>query len=190
MSLINAPFGFRSAFGKTGQPRVSMHTIASGYGTAIYKGMPVTLDPNGTIIAAVAASDILGIMAGVEYIDGTGRPVYSPSWPAGQTVMAGTKPRVFLFGELDQQVVFEVQATGPIQQTDIGSQADVANVNAGSASTGHSACGLGAPVASGAQGQFRILEVSPYVDNAVGDPFTIVRVSIARNQFFANKVAI
>lgn len=189
MSAISAPFGFRPVYGLNGQARSRQYTIAGGYGTAIYKGMPVILNTNGTIVAGTAAADILGIFEGVEYVDVQGKPTYSPFWPAAQAVMPGTSPRAYVWD--DPETVFEVQASGSIPQTAIGDQADVANVGNGSNVTGQSQAQLSATLAgAGAQAQFRIEAISTYPDNIAGDPFTIVQVQIARHQYIANKVAV
>lgn len=188
MSNVAAPFGFRPLYHPTGLDRGILRYIAAAYGFVLYKGMPVMLDTNGTIKQATAAADILGIFAGCEFIDATGKPNYQNFWPAAQTVQAGTVPRAYVWE--DPATVFEVQAAGPIAATAIGDQADVSNVTNGNAMTGLSAATLGAAVGVGVQGQFTILDISKYEDNAPGDLFTIVQVKIARHQFVANKVAI
>jgi hypothetical protein len=188
MTAVAAPFGFQPVFHPTGFDRGILRTIASGYGTAIYKGSPVILDTNGTIVIGTAAADLLGIFAGVEYTDPSGKPNWSPYWPAGQTVFAGTSPKAYVWE--DPATVFAVQANGPIAQSAIGSQADVVNPGAGSALTGLSSAALGAAVAGGAQAQFRIYGFQLTEDNAPGDAFTVVQVQLARSQFIANKVAV
>lgn len=188
MTNVAAPFGFRPVFHPTGFDRGILRYIAPAYGTTIYKGQPVALNTNGTIVAAAAASDILGILAGVEFIDATGKPNYQNFWPAGQTVATGTQPRAYVWE--DPATVFEVQATGPIPLTAIGDQADAANIGTGNASMGLSTAALGALVGAGVQGQFRIYGFGLYEDNAPGDLFTIVQVQIARHQFVANKIAV
>jgi len=189
MSASLAPFGFRPAFHPSGLDRAMKFTIAGGYGSVIYKNMPVSLNTNGTIVQGAAASDLLGVFQGVEFIDGTGRPVLSNYWPAGQAVQAGSVPTAWVY--TDPAIVYEVQADGSIPQTAIGDQADVSNVTAGSTSTGLSAATLSATLAgAGVQGQFRIVDFGQQLDNLPGDAFTIVRVQIARQQFVANKVAV
>lgn len=189
MSLIAAPFGFRPAYGVNGQPRAQQYTIAGAYGTAIYKGSMVTLNTNGTITIAAAAADFLGVFQGVEYVDATGKPTYSNFWPAAQAIQSGSVPRAYVWS--DPETVFEVQANGSVAQTAIGDQSDVVNVGTGSAQTGLSTSALNSTLAgAGAQGQWKIIAISPYPDNIAGDPFTIVQVQMARSQFVANKVAV
>lgn len=186
MSATSAPFGFRPSYNPIGLDRAKRYTIASAYGTAIFKGQPVILNTNGTITAGTAAADLLGVFAGCEYTDATGKRNVSPNWPAGQVATD-----IWAWVYDDPNDVYEVQADGSIAATAIGDQADVSNVSSGSTSTGLSAATLSATLAgAGVQAQFRIIEIAPYVDNAAGDAFTIVRVKIARHQFVSNKVAI
>lgn len=187
MSATLAPFGFRPAYHPSGLDRASKYTIASAYGTAIYKGQPCILNTNGTVVVGTAAADLLGIFNGVEFVDPTGKPTYSTFWPAGQTVLAGTTPTAWVWDNPD--VVYEVQADGSIAQTAIGDQADVSNV--GNNSNGLSTCTLSSTLAgAGVQAQFRIVGFGGAPDNTPGDAFTVVQVELARQQFVANKVAI
>lgn len=189
MSANLAPFGFRPAYHPSGLDRAAKFTIAGGYGSVIYKNMPVILNTNGTIVQGTAAADLLGVFAGVEFIDGTGRPVLSNYWPAAQAVQSGSVPVAWVY--VDPAIVYEVQADGSIPQTAIGDQADVSNVTAGSASTGLSAATLSSSLAgAGVQAQFRIVGFGQQVDNLPGDAYTIVQVQLARQQFVANKVAV
>jgi len=189
MTASAAPFGFRPAFHSTGLDRAKRRTVAGGYASAIYKGSPVILNTNGTLNIGTAAADLLGIFAGCEYVDATGKPTYSPFWPAAQAIFPNTTPIAYVWEDFD--TMFEVQANGPVPQTAIGDQADVVNPGNGSTLTGQSTAALSSTLAgAGAQAQFRIEDIAPYVDNAAGDAFTIVRVKLARSQFIANKVAV
>lgn len=189
MSATSAPFGFRPAYNPIGLDRAKLYTIAGGYGTAIYKGMPVILNTNGTIVAGTAAADLLGIFAGVEYIDGSGKPTYSNYWPAAQAILANSVPKAWVYA--DPNEVYEVQADGSIPQAGVGDQADVTNVGTGSTQTGLSTATLSSTLAgAGVQAQFRIVGFGQQLDNAPGDAFTIVQVQLARSQYISNKVAV
>lgn len=189
MSATSAPFGLRPAYHPTGLDRAKKYTIAAAYGTAIYKGSPVILNTNGTIVVGTAAADLLGVFAGVEYIDALGKPTLSNFWPAGQTIQANSVPTAWVYD--DETITYEIQADGSIPQTAIGDQADLTSPGAGSTSTGLSAATLSATLAgAGVQAQFRIVGFGQQVDNAPGDAFTIVQVKLARSQFVSNKVAV
>lgn len=189
MSATSAPFGFRPAYNPIGIDRAKKYTIASAFASQILKGALVKLATNGTIVAGAAAEDVLGVFAGVEYVDASGKPTLSNYWPAGQTVMAGTTPVAWVYD--DPNEVYEVQADGSVAQAAVGDQADVSNATAGSTSTGLSAATLSATLAgAGVQAQFRIVGFSQAVDNVPGDAFTVVQVQLARSQLIANKVAV
>lgn len=191
MSATSSPFGFRPAYNPTGLERAKKYTIASAYGTQINKYQPVILNTNGTVVVGAAAADLLGVFAGCEYIDNTGKPTVSTFWPASQVA---TNIVAWVWDDPDE--VYEVQADGSVAQTAVGDQADVSNVGntTGSAAIGGnvlSAATLSASLAgAGVQAQFRIVGFGQQVDNAPGDAFTIVQVKIARHQFISNKVAI
>lgn len=187
MSATASPFGFRPSYHPTGLDRPSKYLVTGAYGTAMYKGQPCILSTNGTVVSGTAAADLLGIIAGFEYVDATGKPTVSTFWPAGQTILTGTQAIAWVYD--NQQIVYEVQSDGSIPQTAIGDQADVSNV--GNNSLSLSSCTLSATL-SGAtvQAQFRIVGFGQQVDNAAGDAFTIVQVQLARSQYVSNKVAV
>jgi hypothetical protein len=109
-------------------------------------------------------------------------------WPANTAYQAGTCVAYFYN---DPLIVYEVQADGSLAQTAVGDQADLSNTTAGSATTGLSACTLSTTLAgAGASAQMRIVDLAPYPDNAWGDAFTIVRVTINEAQFQASVNAI
>jgi hypothetical protein len=189
MSASSTPFGFRPVYHPSGLDRPSKYTVAAAYGTAMYKNQPCILNTNGTVTVGTAAADLLGILAGFEYIDATGKPWVSTYWPAGQTLATGTVPTAWVYD--DPKIVYEVQADGSVAQTAVGDQADVTNVGNFNATTFISTCTLASALAGvGVQAQFRIVGFGQQLDNAPGDAFTIVQVTLARSQYVANKVAI
>src|SRR4051812_20456977 len=107
MTAVSAPFGFKPVYHPTGLDRAKKYTIASAYGTALYKGGMVTLNTNGTITVAAAAADFLGVLAGVEFTDANGKPNVQPNWPAGQVA---TNITAWVWD--DPETVYEVQANG------------------------------------------------------------------------------
>lgn len=185
MSATSAPFGYRVAFHPSGVPvRQTEYTIASTYGTSIYRGAPCILNTNGTITVGAGAADLIGVFAGCTYVDSTGRPQQSSFWPASTTA---TNIKAYVWDDPD--IVFEVQADGSIAQTAVGDQADLTNV--GNNALGVSTSTLSATL-SGAtvQAQFRIVGFGKALDNTPGDAFTVVQVQIARHTKRSNKVAI
>lgn len=190
MSATNAPFGLRPAFHPSGLDRAQALAggIASGYSTDILKGQPVKLNTSGNIVVAAAGDSFQGAFAGVEWTDTTGRRRVSNYWPASTAYVAGSCVAYFYN---DPNIVYEIQADGSLAQTAVGDQADLSNTTAGSTTTGLSQCTLSTTLAgAGNTAQMRIVDLAPYADNAWGDAYTVVRVTINKSQYQATVVAI
>ena len=207
MSTTSAPFGLRPAFHPSGLDRAQALAggIVSGFSINILKGQPVVYSTaalttggstNGTLTTATApgsgsASSYpwVGAFSGVEWTDVTGRRRVSNYWPANTAYIAGSCVAYFYN---DNNIVYEIQADGSMAQTSIGNEYLFTNLTAGSTTTGLSACTLGAATAvgNGVQGQMRVVDVGPGVDNNWGDAYTIVRVVCANSQLFGVVTAV
>jgi len=197
MSSTSAPFGLRPAFHPSGLDRAQAlaNGIVSGYASNILKGQPVQYGTTansgtiGTLVIATTSGAIAGAFAGVEWTDVTGRRRVSNFWPANTAVQAGS---VIAYFYNDNNIVYEIQADATLAQTAIGNEYPFSNITAGSTVTGLSQCTLaaGSPVGNGVQGQLRVVDLAPYVDNAWGDSFPIVRVVVSQSQFFGAFTAI
>ena len=192
MSATNAPFGLRPAFHPSGLDRAQALAggITSGYSSAILKGQPVKYNAsNGVIIPSTAGSAWSGAFAGVEWTDTTGRRRVSNYWPANTAYTTGSCVAYFYN---DNNIVYEIQTDATIAQTSIGNEYNFTNTTNGSSTTGLSQATLGSATAAGngVQGQMRVVDLAPYVDNAWGDSYTIVRVVNAQSQFFGAVTAI
>jgi len=199
MSATSAPFGLRPAYFPTGLERAQAlaNGIASGYSSNILKGQPVIYSASaGTIVVATAPSagasaasyPVTGSFQGVEWTDTTGRRRVSNYWPASTAVVAGS---VVAYFYNDLNIVYEIQADGPMAQTTIGNEYNFSNITSGSTTTGLSTATLSATgVGNGVQGQMRVVDIAQYPDNAWGDAYTIVRVQLAITQFYGAYTAI
>jgi len=190
MSSTNAPFGLRPAFHPSGLDRAQAlaNGIASGYATDILKGQPVKLNSSGNIVVAAAGDACQGAFAGVEWTDTTGRRRVSNYWPASTAYQTGSCVAYFYN---DPNIVYEIQADGSLAQTSVGDMADLSNTTAGSTTTGLSQCTLSTTlVGAGNSAQMLIRDIAPLVDNAWGDSYTVVRVTINESQFNASVNAI
>ena len=197
MSSTSTPFGLRPAFHPSGLDRAQAlaNGIVSGYASAILKGQPVQYGTTansgtiGTILPATTSGAIAGAFAGVEWTDTTGRRRVSNYWPASTAYQAGSCVAYFYN---DNNIVYEIQADGPMAQTTIGNEFPFSNITAGSTTTGLSQCTLNAAgaVGNGVQGQLRVVDLSQNVDNAWGDAFTVVRVVVSQSQFFGAFTAV
>lgn len=190
MSSTNAPFGMRPSFHPSGLDRAVAlpNGIASAYNTGILKGQPVALNTSGNIIAATAGSAYQGSFAGQEFTDLTGRRLVSNQFIANTAYQAGSQITYYYS---DPNIVYDIQADGSLAQSAIGDQANFSAITAGSTTTGLSQCTISTTLAgSSAVGDMRIIGLTPAVDNAFGDAFTVVQVQVSRSQFVATINAI
>jgi len=203
MSSTSAPFGLRPAFHPSGLDRAQALAggIVSGFATDIYKGAPIRYNSTagtsvaaGTITNAAAGAVWTGAFAGVEWTDTTGRRRVSNYWPASTAYTTGSCVAYFYN---DPNIVYEIQTDATIAQTSLGGEYNFSattglTVTSGSSTTGLSSTALGVStaVANGAQGDMRVVDIAPYVDNAWGDSYVIVRVVNARSQYFGSVTAI
>ena len=190
MSSTNAPFGMRPSFHPSGLDRAVALAdgIASGYASNILKGQPVKLDTSGVIQAAAAGDAFLGAFAGFEWTDTTGRRRVSNYFPANTAYTTGSAIAYFYN---DPNIVYDIQADGSLAQTALGAQADFTNATAGSTTTGLSQCTISSTVvAAGSSAQMKIVGLTPGVDNAWGDAYTVVQVQVNESQFNASVNAI
>jgi hypothetical protein len=190
MSSTNAPFGLRPSFHPSGLDRAwsLVDGIASGYNTAILKGQPVQLNTSGNIVIAAITGAFLGAFAGVEWTDTTGRRRVSNSWPANTAYVAGSCVTYYY---QDPAIVYDIQADGSLAQTALGDQCNFSAITAGSTTTGLSQCTVSTTLAGAtATGQMKIIGLTPGVDNAWGDSYTVVQVQVNQSQFNASVAAI
>lgn len=189
MALTASPSGLVLRNNATGQSRANLYTIGSGYAANIGYGDAVLLNTDGTLNIGTAGADILGVFAGCEYIDASGKPTVSKNWVSGTVA---TNVKAYVYDDADN--LFEIQVgsggTGYVQ-TVVGAQANLV-FGTPSPATGQSTSYLNAtPIAASSQGQFRIVGFGPDgVYDATYNPFPTVLVKIAQHQFIANKTAI
>lgn len=192
MSATSAPFGFRPSFHNSGQMRPKAYTITSTYGTSIYSGDPVKLTDNGVIqlgtsdgtrSGTVDGIALLGVFAGCQYLDASGKPTISPFWPSGTT---GTEIVAWVYD--DPETLFDVQydnpSAGTTVQTAVGEECDwVVASPGGSTSTGLSNTKLSAIQAT--SGQFQITGFAYGVNDTLTDAFVVATVRINEHHYKA-----
>lgn len=185
MPSTAAPFGLQAVTHPSGSVRPEALTIASAYNTGILLNRPVKIGTDGTIQAAAAGERMTGTFAGCEYTDTLGIRQYSPQWIANTVAT-----EIVAYFTRDPNIRYEIQASGTIAQTDIGSQADLGSATAGSTVTGLSAATLDqSTLTSSSSAGFRIVGFGQEVNNAVGDAFTNVIVEISEHQDVADRIA-
>lgn len=172
----NAPKGLqpvRMLDGSAWTGALNSYQIASTYATALYTGDPVTILTDGTLGVGVAGSAIVGVFAGVKYIDSTGVPKFQAYWPGNPGVLTGSTVEALVID--DPNVVFTIQETSgtgtagtPLALADRGLNANFL-YTAGTAATGQSAVSLNnASEADTSTLNLKILQLDPTPGNAVG----------------------
>ena len=190
MATTASPLGFVLRKHPTGQSRANAYTIGASYNTAIGYGDPVSLNTDGTLNIGTAGSEIIGVFAGVSYVDATGKPTFSKNWPGA--VSGATNITAYVYDDPDNVYEVQVGASGTgYVQTAIGAQANFV-IGTPSATTGQSTSYLNATlIAAGSQGNFRIIGFGPDgVYDASTNTYPTVLVQLATHQFVANKTAI
>ena len=187
MSSTSAPYGFRPSYHNSGQMRPKAYTITSTYAGTIFSGDPVKLTSDGVI--QLATSDgtrggttdgitVLGIFAGVQYLDSTGKPTIAPFFTGGTT---GTEIVAWVYD--DPETLFDAQYANPgtpgttSVQTAVGGECDwrVASPG-GSTSTGISSTYL--TVLQATEGQFQITGFAYDINDSLTDAYVNVTVRI------------
>lgn len=182
MSTTASPFGVRAVSHPSGVIRQKVLTGFTAIpSAAVYKGDLIKLTSGTDLASIIAANDAaIGIFEGCRYTDATGKPIYSPYWPAS---LSGVTHIEWYYTPFDPLTECEIQAaTGTWAITDVGDSADIV-IAAGSANTGVSGSYMSATrKGAAAVGNFRILGLAPYTDNSWSDSYPILRVQIAKNQ--------
>ena len=195
MSSTSAPFGFRASFHNSGQIRPKAYTIASTYAANIFSGDPVKLVDAGTVqlgtsdgtrSGTVAGILLLGIFAGCQYNDSSGKPTISPYWPSGTT---GTEIIAYVYD--DPETLFNAQYSNPgtpgttTMQTAVGEEMDwVVASPGGSTSTGLSTTQIG--VIETTSGQFQLTGFGNEVGDSITDAYIVAIVRINEHQYKAS----
>ena len=225
MSTVFQPFGLKPAYHPSGLDRSVPFIGTNNYGltsttggaytapysltgaqVAFYQYTPVAITSTGQLTIAnqtAGSGKVYGSFDGVEYTTAEGRRTLGKSITA--TSLAAATQIVFWIFQ-DPALVYEIQVNGSANANAIGSEYNF-DTTAGSLVTDGYTIGTGGagfsttailatPVASGAQGQVRVVglgrEVAypPGSTNQWSDAYTIVQVVIANNQFSAAAVAV
>jgi len=225
MSTVFQPFGLKPAYHPSGLDRsvpfvgTNNYNLTSTTGgaytapysltgaqVAFYQYTPVAITSTGQLTIAnqtAGSGKVYGSFDGVEYTTAEGRRTLGKSITA--TSLAAATQIVFWIFQ-DPALVYEIQVNGSANANAIGSEynfdtttgslvTDGYTIGTGGAGFSTTAL-LATPVASGAQGQVRVVglgrEVAypPGSTNQWSDAYTIVQVVIANNQFSAAAVAV
>jgi hypothetical protein len=138
---------------------------------------------DGTRTGTTDGVSLLGIFAGCQYLDASGKPTISPFWPSGAT---GTEITAWVYD--DPETLFDVQynnpSAGTTVQTAVGEECDwtVASPG-GSTQTGLSNTFLTAIQAT--SGQFQITGFGFEINDSLTDAYVVVSVRINEHHYKA-----
>ena len=193
MANVDRPAGLlpvRHRAGGTPQ-RSGGYTIASALAENIYSGDPVDLTGLGRNIAlATAGADnpIVGIFAGVAYVDQNGEQQFRPRWPTGQVA---TEIEAYVYDDPMQEFVAQVDGVAGMIEADVGLNANLV-AGAGNNFTGRSAWQIdNTGVAVTATLQVRLLGLARAVSESENDygQFAKARCFINRHRYNAQSSA-
>lgn len=179
MSTTSAPFGLQPAYHASGFVRPAAFTLANNAAVTLLQYQPVKISTDGVVVPATLGDPLVGTFMGVEFTDGDGRRRVSNKFLANTPATDVTA-----YITLDPAIVYEIQATGPVDITNIGNQFNFGSLTAGSTVVGLSQATLdiSTVVTSGSTAQMRVIGITPGPDNNWGDNFTIVQVQISEHQ--------
>lgn len=179
MSSTSAPFGFQPVYHASGFVRPAAFTLADNAAVTLLLNQPVKINTSGVVVPAAAGDSFVGTFQGVEYTDGDGRRRVSNKFLANTPATDITA-----YITIDPTIVYQIQADGSVNVTNIGNQFDFGSITAGSTTIGISQAVLdtASVVTSGSTAQMRVIGITPGPDNNWGDAYTIVQVQISEHQ--------
>ena len=180
MATTAAPYGLKPVKRADGMPYAGATTTylidPAGEATNLFNGQVVTIGADGYIaLATGTGADIttnnlggssigaIGVFVGCEYTNAEGQQLFSQYYPSGTANGGAIKAYVVD----DPNVLFQVQADGAMDQSDIGANtffAAAQSTSTGNTSTGNSTSAVDATTVT-TTAAFRIVEaVSPISD--------------------------
>lgn len=176
----------------TGHPTpncLSSYEIADDYGTMIIAGDLVALHTTGYLINHTASLAMVGVFAGVEYVDETTGDVrFDSVWAGSQSLKSGTKARAYVFD--DPNMVFKAQAdqdTTALTRAQVGENVDT-DAAAGNSAVKTSLEGIdSSAITQNTTGNFKLLG-SAELDESWSAAGTVMDVYVMPNEHFYKAV--
>jgi hypothetical protein len=198
MATTAAPYGLKPVKRADGLPyagATSQYLIdPAGEATNIFNGQVVHIGADGYIALSTATgadgttnalptgttlTGSLGVFVGCEYVNAQGQLTFAQYYPSGYAAPTGTSIKAYVVD--DPNVLFQVQADGAMDQSDIGANtffAAAQSTSTGSTATGNSTSAVDATTVT-TTAAFRIVSaVSPISD---AYPDLLVKFNIGYN---------
>lgn len=170
--------------------RMTAYAIADALAQDLFSGDPVittgsasALNGRPFITIAGAGGRIVGVFAGVRFVDANGDQQFRPRWVSGDVTTQDPRSPVeaMVYDDPDMQFEIQVNTSTGLVVADVGQQADVTGQGTGNAFTGRSAAQID-QTSIGAAATLKILALAgPRVNNDFGE-FAKARVLIAEHE--------
>ena len=170
--------------------RLTAYAIADALAQDLFSGDPVittgsasALNGRAFITIGAAGGRIVGVFAGVRYVDANGEQQFRPRWISGQVTTQDPRSPVeaLVYDDPDMQFEIQVSASAGLVAVNVGQQADITGQGTGNAFTGRSSAELD-QTTIGAAATLKILALAgPRVNNDFGE-FAKARVLIAEHE--------
>lgn len=142
------------------------YKIASGLASAIGFGSPVKSTGTTKRVTIASAGDtLIGVFAGVQYVDTNGDIKFSKNWVASTATLNSAEATAYVYD--DPWILFECQASLGFANADIGGNADLTAESV--SSTGMSTVGVDSATYASTTAQVRIVDYVRDDQNEVGD---------------------
>lgn len=145
MANLDAKRGFAPNVHQSGgtPARMSEYDIASATASDIFTGDLVSLTGSGRTIDLAAATGlattrVVGVFAGVRWVDANGDPKWSPYWPTGTTTLGSLPAKAMVYDDPNLEFVGQIST---VAAADVG-QAFGWTVGTGNATNGQSGAQL------------------------------------------------
>lgn len=183
MSATSNPFGLKPVYHVSGNDRAMPFTGTVDTTNNLYQFSAVAVNATGNLVNAgidPTLTNIYGVVDGFEFTDSQGRRTVSKWFGAA----LGTVTDSIAWVWTDPNIVYEVQANGPVNATALTEQFNMVNPTSGqvigNGGLGQSTSGIAAtPVARGTQGQLIAVGLGREANNEWGDAFTILQVKVS-----------
>lgn len=157
MANLDNPRGFKVCRHLTGgtPARMNAYKILNGLDEAIYKGAAVNSDGSGGIKEAAANEVILGVFAGVQWVDAEGEVQFRQWWKSTDNSLVDVTDMVALVYD-DPMLTFAGQCSGSKVAAALGLVSDISVPSpSGDSATGESRMEVGAD--DGSETQLKVL---------------------------------
>ncbi len=169
--------------------RLVAYAIDDALAQNLFSGDPVittgsasTLNGRAFITIAPAGGRIIGVFAGVRFVDQNGEQQFRPRWVSGQVTQQDPRSPVeaLVYDDPDMEFEIQVDDTAGLVAANVGQQADIV-IGTGNAFTGRSGAQLDQSTIAAAA-TLKILGLAgPRVNNDFGQ-FAKARVLIAEHE--------